>query len=883
MSYAILQWFYFRVYRTLVSWLTEARVACFKRGHFCWKLWHHFKQVLCKIILKSFLFRKTYKSQATVSVREVTEGHNESVVILDWYLPKWTVKSCEKCGRIKKQACDSHKDPDKNFITEQTTFIPGQTHPPKVESKVIANRHSPANVNPSLSTINDNVNTNNENKIDGSHIENNRHGQDDDVIHDALSGSKVDLIPTPKIIRAVLVIISDLNISYNICYQPVVCLCNDETVDDLESKRCGHCFAAASKDHDGLNKLPPGLPQLLCFINEANKLGFVCVHIHLNINLGMAMEAFPTTIGLRAFPFSLYSDTLLDIDAALKKIAHRYPNTPLIGLGVGVGGNIFLEYLCTDIEDRGISTEFEYDFEGIIPQDKHIFKRENGHTINVNGNMITTRTPVASRSQEYRTCKSDSADPGHEPNSLINLTEGHFQHQLTESLRVETGVVYPPIKLQDNDHNHILLSAVAVINPNLRAGAFSFSDFSNANPKKCAIMSTHCTSVLLSELKSLLKSCHCARQIEATAECTTDCCHYTKKMANGTILEKLMQQISRISSPTLSFCSSDSLDALLDAIHQEYTLASKEVNRNVAFVRYGQMLYSKFGIYSQPTFKVCVTKTVSYGSHSSVSDSRIPSRLEETPSKIKYNVLNREFLTNLIAGSASKNKNGHKSVRGIGSLVANDYREHVEWIRNISDKVYIPTLLLTSKDNGLCSFEDLDIFESVRNPNIVHYVSPSGGYGTFLSGYSVYLIRFSTPIQQTYNRKIDKFNYEKYLLGPVMGLSLITTYHYGPVDILWTFSIWLESVAILPQLTMLYQQREVENITSHYVVTMGLYRAFYLLNWVYRYFFETPAYVCGVCWLAGLVQTLLYVDFFYYFAKSKWYGKRLVLPFTGDV
>ncbi|CDR97371.1 ER lumen protein retaining receptor, putative [Babesia bigemina] len=151
------------------------------------------------------------------------------------------------------------------------------------------------------------------------------------------------------------------------------------------------------------------------------------------------------------------------------------------------------------------------------------------------------------------------------------------------------------------------------------------------------------------------------------------------------------------------------------------------------------------------------------------------------------------------------------------------------------------------------------------------------------TAYTVYLIRFSAPIAQTYNRKMDRFPYEKYLLGPVFVLAVFTTNRYRVLDIMWTYSIWLESVAILPQLTMLYQQREVENITSHYVVTMGLYRALYLLNWGYRYFFETPPYICKVCWIAGIIQTALYADFFYYFAKSKWYGKRLVLPFTGDV
>ncbi|CAD2095643.1 ER lumen protein retaining receptor, putative [Plasmodium vinckei] len=149
--------------------------------------------------------------------------------------------------------------------------------------------------------------------------------------------------------------------------------------------------------------------------------------------------------------------------------------------------------------------------------------------------------------------------------------------------------------------------------------------------------------------------------------------------------------------------------------------------------------------------------------------------------------------------------------------------------------------------------------------------------------YTIYLIRFKLPISQTYNRKVDNFKSEKYLIPPCLVLSLLTCKTYNLYNILWSFSIWLESVAILPQLVLLEKQREVENITSHYVITMGMYRAFYIFNWIYRYFFDAKPYINVVGWLGGLIQTLLYIDFFYYFALAKWYGKKLVLPFNGEV
>lgn len=53
-------------------------------------------------------------------------------------------------------------------------------------------------------------------------------------------------------------------------------------------------------------------------------------------------------------------------------------------------------------------------------------------------------------------------------------------------------------------------------------------------------------------------------------------------------------------------------------------------------------------------------------------------------------------------------------------------------------------------------------------------------------------------------------------------------------EILWSFSIYLEAVGILPQLFMLSRTGEAETITTHYLFALGAYRALYIPNWVYR-------------------------------------------------
>ena len=58
---------------------------------------------------------------------------------------------------------------------------------------------------------------------------------------------------------------------------------------------------------------------------------------------------------------------------------------------------------------------------------------------------------------------------------------------------------------------------------------------------------------------------------------------------------------------------------------------------------------------------------------------------------------------------------------------------------------------------------------------------------------------------------------------------------------------------------------EAESITTHYLLCLGMYRAFYLLNWIYRFVFKTSPEAIVV--LAGILQTALYSDFFYIYYK----------------
>ncbi|KAI1431800.1 putative HDEL sequence binding protein [Xylaria sp. CBS 124048] len=142
-------------------------------------------------------------------------------------------------------------------------------------------------------------------------------------------------------------------------------------------------------------------------------------------------------------------------------------------------------------------------------------------------------------------------------------------------------------------------------------------------------------------------------------------------------------------------------------------------------------------------------------------------------------------------------------------------------------------------------------------------------------GYIVYLM--TTKYKPTHDPNLDTFRVQ-YLLGGAAVLAILIPYRYTISEILWAFSIWLESVAILPQLFMLQRTGEAETITTHYLFALGIYRGLYIPNWIYRYITEPNHKVDWIAIVAGIVQTILYSDFFWIYYTKVMKGKKFKLP-----
>jgi ER lumen protein retaining receptor len=163
--------------------------------------------------------------------------------------------------------------------------------------------------------------------------------------------------------------------------------------------------------------------------------------------------------------------------------------------------------------------------------------------------------------------------------------------------------------------------------------------------------------------------------------------------------------------------------------------------------------------------------------------------------------------------------------------------------------------------------------------------------------------------RSTYDADNDQFCKASVVL-PALVLAYHFAYYDEWVEILWTFSIFLEVVAMLPQLLLfrafpcsqIYDclacrcipggcparsfccpilpkpkaptvagavatmagPATVDGLLWFYVLCMACYRACYLLNWVWRYHTQ-PNYWDPIVWVSGVCQTSLFMPFFYYY------------------
>jgi len=198
-----------------------------------------------------------------------------------------------------------------------------------------------------------------------------------------------------------------------------------------------------------------------------------------------------------------------------------------------------------------------------------------------------------------------------------------------------------------------------------------------------------------------------------------------------------------------------------------------------------------------------------------------------------------------------------------------------------------------------------------------------------LTSITIYLVR--VRYSNTYDRVKDTF-WISTLLVPSFILAIVFNHEMSTMEVLWTFSIYLEAVAIVPQLFMIeklpfqgmysktsdnidienldddahatndglgqyvpiellnnekdtedtkmesvrkaYTTNKLESVRKAanrnkiflYIFILGIYRALYILNWIYRYNYEGFYDIIAI--FGGCIQTLIYTNYFYFYVYT---------------
>nr|GMC85349.1 putative ER lumen protein-retaining receptor C28H8.4 [Ipomoea batatas] len=137
----------------------------------------------------------------------------------------------------------------------------------------------------------------------------------------------------------------------------------------------------------------------------------------------------------------------------------------------------------------------------------------------------------------------------------------------------------------------------------------------------------------------------------------------------------------------------------------------------------------------------------------------------------------------------------------------------------------------------------------------------------------IYMIRFN--LKSTYMEDKDNFALY-YVVVPCAVLALLihpTTSHHLVNKVFWAFCVYMEAVAVLPQLRVMQNTKIIEPFTSHYVFALGVARFLSCAHWVLQVLDSSGDLLVALghgLWppmvlISEVVQTFILADFCYYY------------------
>ncbi|WJX91876.1 hypothetical protein P8452_73594 [Trifolium repens] len=149
----------------------------------------------------------------------------------------------------------------------------------------------------------------------------------------------------------------------------------------------------------------------------------------------------------------------------------------------------------------------------------------------------------------------------------------------------------------------------------------------------------------------------------------------------------------------------------------------------------------------------------------------------------------------------------------------------------------------------------------------------------------IWLMRFR--LKSSYIKEFDNM-WLSFLVVPSAILAVLiqprSPQYYWIARVIFAFTLYLETVAILPQIRYMQNAKMIETFTGYYVFALGVSRFFSLAYWLIHIYETRGRYLFffgyGYYWMVALqviefVQSFILADFCYYYIKCFMEGQLL--------
>lgn len=163
----------------------------------------------------------------------------------------------------------------------------------------------------------------------------------------------------------------------------------------------------------------------------------------------------------------------------------------------------------------------------------------------------------------------------------------------------------------------------------------------------------------------------------------------------------------------------------------------------------------------------------------------------------------------------------------------------------------------------------LDLFDHSQTTYLVFFKL------TYITTSIVVLILFF-QFDGTYERRNDTVNLAV-IIFPCITAAILLTNEYSVLEVLWTFSEFIEGFAMVPQYVFCYREKGQRDWGAGlYVISLGGYRVFYALNWIYKKI-QMPHYSDVQSWIGGIIEIVFFIDFLNYRFTGNSFLRSMVL------